>query len=134
MNRSRGLRALFLWGPVALNIGFIFWLSSSSYPVPSLIPWLIRFPWLDKVFHSVEYFPLGAFLLRAILQSGLALAWPAAYRYTGYGVLLVGSLDEIYQRFTPLRSSDPFDVAADFLGAAAGQLFYWLICRIKQKT
>lgn len=102
-----------LWTPVALYMGAIFALSSLSHP-PS--PPQVS----DKVQHFAAYSGLGLVTLRAVAggqaagvtAGAAATAWAIA---TAYGVS-----DEVHQRFVPGRASDPADVVADALGAAAG--------------
>lgn len=73
----------------------------------------------DKTLHFAAYGGLGLVTLRAmaggqgagVTLGAAAAAWAVA---TAYGVS-----DEVHQRFVPGRTSDPADVLADALGAAA---------------
>ncbi len=104
-----------LWAPVALYMGAIFTASSLSHP-PS--PPQVS----DKVQHFAGYSGLGLLTLRAlaggqtagVTTGTAATAWAIASAY--------GVSDEVHQRFVPGRASDPADVLADALGAAAGVL------------
>lgn len=66
-------------------------------------------PGADKAAHFLLYAPLGWF------------SAPPLLRAAGAG-LAVGGVDEFLQRSVPGRSSDPFDLLADVLGALAGGL------------
>lgn len=117
---SAGKRFL-LWIPVAVYIGFIFWVSSAPRPIPGIQ----RFPWLDKPCHLLEYLPLGSLLARAISGSFSGLARVAVHGLALGGALTVGTLDEFYQRFVPFRVSSPWDTLFDCIGAAVGIWLYW---------
>lgn len=94
-------------------MAFIFVLSSISRP-PGLPAGLT-----DKSAHALLYGGLGALLVRALaggwrrpVTRGIAVT--AVVAATVYGVT-----DEIHQHFVPPRQSEPADVLADALGAAA---------------
>ncbi len=100
-----------LWGPVALYMALIFWVSSmSSPPAPGAVN--------DKVLHIGCYGGLAALTLRATAGGRLSgvtwtsglLAWAIATAY--------GATDEFHQAFVPLRSVELADLAADAVGAA----------------
>ncbi len=114
------MKKVFLWGPVALYIGFILWLSSAPRPIPGIQ----RFPWLDKPCHFFEYAPLGSLLVRAISRTWTGLKANRLHAWAALAALLVGTVDEIYQGFIPLRISSPWDTLADLVGAVAGQFLY----------
>lgn len=102
----------------ALWFGILWWLSSG---VPAVPPPL-QFTASDKVLHF-GYFFGGAGLLSAALY----LRYPAEAATRSrlwlsiLIVSLVGALDEFHQSFIPMRSgNDPYDLAADILGAIAG--------------
>ncbi|MBI3615413.1 MAG: VanZ family protein [Candidatus Omnitrophica bacterium] len=111
---------LFLWAPVAAYIAFIFWLSSAPRPIPGIR----QFPWLDKPLHTLEYAPLGALLSRALRHSLPSKGWRIVQALALIGAVFVGSADEFYQRFVPLRFSSIWDTVADCAGALFGQAFY----------
>jgi VanZ family protein len=74
----------------------------------------------DKGAHLLEYAGLGVLFLLPLAGARLSQVTP---RTAGIAVLLstaYGVLDEVHQAFTPDRSPDALDVAADALGAAAG--------------
>jgi len=94
-------------------MAFIFVLSSISR-LPALPAGLT-----DKSGHALLYCGLGALLVRARaggwrrpVTRGIAVT--AVVAATAYGVT-----DEIHQHFVPPRQSEPADVLADALGAAA---------------
>lgn len=113
MIAARRWRRLGLWLPVAGYMAAIFWLSSlSSPPSPPGVS--------DKWQHAVAYAGLAVVALRAtaggrwggVTRAALAAAWLIAVLY--------GVSDEFHQAFTPGRTPDVMDVAADAIGALAG--------------
>ena len=115
-----GRRLLWLWGPVLVYTGFIFWLSSAPRPIPGIERW----PWLDKVCHTVEYAPLGSLLARAFRRSKERWVWSRVQAFSLLCAVAVGGMDEWYQRFIPLRVSSLWDLLWDGIGAALGQQIY----------
>ena len=101
------------WLPALGWAGIIFHLSSQ--PAGATPSWW--FPHADKLIHMGLF---GILALLSYVAARRAPAWPpfraalAAFLLT----VLYGSSDEIHQLFTPTRSSDPLDVAADATGAA----------------
>jgi VanZ family protein len=112
---ERGRRGLF--GALAVAwAGFIFWESSQANPFPFLPNEIFTH---DKLLHMAAYALLAAFAVAALprarlgaLGRGVALA---AVLAAGYGVT-----DEWHQSFVPGRDADPWDWAADAVGAAGG--------------
>jgi VanZ family protein len=107
-----GARAL-LWSPVALLLGFEFFLSAQS-KLPE-VPLAGSLPGFDKVEHASYFFLVGLLAVRAarFLEgwSPRRIAWtllPAALAW--------GLLDEFHQSFVPNRSIEAADVAADVAG------------------
>ncbi|MGE3275612.1 MAG: VanZ family protein [Vicinamibacterales bacterium] len=106
-------RRLWLWLPVAAYMAVIFWLSAQSHPPapPGLS---------DKWQHGLAYAGLALVSLRAlaggrwsgVTLAALAGAWLIATAY--------GATDECHQMFTPARTPDLMDLAADATGALAG--------------
>jgi len=82
----------------------------------------IDIPYIDKLAHFVEYFILGALLVRAFANSSdkanfkmillLSILIAAAY----------GALDEFHQRFVSGRSPEIFDIISDIIGSLFGAL------------
>jgi hypothetical protein len=94
------------WAPVVAYMAAIFVMSSipgTKVPMPGL--W--RY---DKVLHAVAFAGLAVLVFRATRRVPVAIGFATAY----------GALDEFHQRYTPHRSSDPADLAADFAGACLG--------------
>jgi VanZ family protein len=104
-------------------MAFIF--VASSVPgtqVPALM-------W-DKLAHLLVYAALGASYLVA-LSGGRPSGVTA--NSTGLAIVLsflYGLSDEVHQMFTPGRSPDVLDVAADTVGAGAGAVFVWVLVLI----
>ena len=94
------------WGPVVAYMAAIFVMSSipgTQVPMPGL--------WRhDKVMHALAFAGLAVLVFRATRHAPVAIGFATAY----------GALDELHQRYTPHRSSDPADLAADFAGACLG--------------
>ena len=109
-------RARFLlWAPVALLLGFEFYLSSrSGESLPAFGPW---FPDKDKVVHLAYFFLTGVCAVRA---ARFGERWSAT-RTAAFLILaglLWGCSDEIHQSYTPGRSVEIGDVLADTAGVA----------------
>jgi VanZ family protein len=118
------MRVLWLWGPVAVYMAGLFYLSSQpTLPAADLTP--------DWTQHGVAYAGLALVALRAVTGarwSGvgiwtLAIAWIIAVAY--------GVSDEVHQTFVPSRTADVRDVIADGVGAALalGAAWAWGIIR-----
>jgi VanZ family protein len=107
---------LWLWIPVFLWMGFIFYSSSiSGHDIPK-----VDIPNVDKLFHSIEYFILGFLLLKAFFHS----FDKPNYKYIFIAAVLIASLygasDEFHQRFVSARTCDIFDLLFDIIGSIAG--------------
>jgi VanZ family protein len=111
--------ALGAWLPVGIWLAVIFGLSS----LPNLRPPDVGLPLPDKIAHLGEYAILGALLGRA--RGSRGPGWRAALTGALLG-LVIGTLDELYQRGTPGRESGAADALADTLGAALG---FWVYTR-----
>ena len=114
-------RARFLlWAPVALLLGFEFYLSAQ--PGHSLPTFGFRFPGMDKVEHLAYFFLTGLCAFRAArFGEGWSTGKTAAFLIlTG---LLWGCSDEIHQSYTPGRDVEIGDVAADVGGVALAVAF-----------
>jgi VanZ family protein len=103
-----------LWAAVVLYSGVLWWLSSK--PAPEYPP--VAIPLKDKVAHVSAYFIWAVLFGLAIRRT-----WPSApVRRIAWIMVAAGILygisDELHQSFVPSRSADPWDVAADALGAA----------------
>ena len=80
----------------------------------------------DKLYHLVEYALLGILLYRAIQFSWGKKLGTSVALMTIFAVLLCGSVDELLQGFTPLRSMDGWDLMADVSGGFMGvSLWEW---------
>ena len=74
---------------------------------------------MDKICHLGEYGILGFLFARAARRE--ARFWSTVVAGAVLGILL-GGLDENYQRLTPGREVSRMDVLADLLGATLGAL------------
>jgi VanZ family protein len=111
-------RFLFLWGPVAVYMAAIFFVSSlSEAPVPEEVS--------DKWAHALAYAGLAVVVVRAVAgglparidrrAAVIAVAVATAYAAT----------DEFHQMFVSGRSAELYDLYADFGGALAGAIACW---------
>jgi len=77
-------------------------------------------PNIDKLFHFVEYFILGALLVRAFMSS---LFKPNFKLILITSVLIAssfGALDEFHQCFVAGRCPEIFDIISDIIGSFLG--------------
>jgi VanZ family protein len=91
----------------------------------------VRLFGIDKLAHAVEYGILGLVATNALIS--LRRGIEAGDAGQG-GILLAGLwgwIDELHQYWVPGRTTDPVDLLADIVGAAAGA---WLYLRILQRT
>lgn len=102
------------WLPLIAYSIFIFYLSSLSEPVA-------KFPvfgnFNDKVFHMLEFGILGVLFYRVFRWALNAWSASRACLLAILAASLFALSDEFHQSFVPNRSSDIFDVLADFAGA-----------------
>jgi VanZ family protein len=106
-------RRLLLWGPPAIYVYFIFFLSSEADPLPQLT----RVIW-DKALHGAGYAALGALIARAC--SGEGWSWGRAWAAGALAASAYGVSDEFHQSFVAGRDSEVLDWVADSVGAAVG--------------
>jgi VanZ family protein len=112
------------WLPVAFWLAVIVVLSS----IPNLSPPDVGAPLSDKLAHLGEYGILGILLGRA----GERRAGRSGFRTVVFGALtglVVGTLDELYQRTTPGREVSALDTVADVIGASLGALVWVVVAR-----
>ena len=119
---------LLLWAPVALLLGYAFFLSAQSPSgMPNLGPWFWE---KDKVEHAVYFFVTGLLAVRAArFGEGWSRGKTAVFLILAG--LLWGCSDEIHQSFTPGRDVEIGDVLADTAGVAlAVALGDWILRRV----
>ncbi len=93
---------------------------SSSIPGDDLPE--IDIPNIDKLFHFVEYFILGALLVRAFSNSSGKANFKLILLLSILIASAYGILDEFHQRFVPGRSPGIFDIFSDIIGSFLGAL------------
>jgi len=104
-----------LWAPVALLLGYEFYLSAQSgRDLPVFGPW---FSGKDKVEHLAYFFLTG---LCAVRSARFGENWSRAKTavFLLLAAVLWGCSDEIHQSYTPGRSVEIGDVLADVAGVA----------------
>lgn len=82
----------------------------------------IDIPNVDKLFHFVEYFILGALLVRAFANSSDKSNFKLILLLSMLIASAYGILDEFHQRFVPERSPEIFDIFSDIIGSFLGAL------------
>ncbi len=113
MPRFRLLHHLWIWGPVLVYVGVIFYFSSLSH-----VPWGGFAP--DYINHAVEYFGLSLLLVRA-LNDGLTQSVPPRRLLLTLLLCIAYAItDEVHQMFVPDRYADVRDVLSDAAGAGVG--------------
>lgn len=113
-------RRLVLWAPVALLLGYEFFLSAQTPGgLPAFGP---SFPQNDKVEH-VAYFLLAGFF--AVRAARFGEGWDRAKTavFLLLFALLWGCSDEIHQSFTPGRDVEIGDALADVAGVGLAVIF-----------
>lgn len=111
---------LFLWAPVALLLGYEFFLSAQSPGgLPAFGP---SFPQGDKMDHVAYFFVTGLLAVRAA-RFGEGWSHGKTAVFLILAGLLWGCSDEIHQSFTPGRDVEIGDVLADTAGVALAVAF-----------
>jgi VanZ family protein len=101
-----------MWMPVVMYIVLI--MVMAARPAPQLP----RFKHVDKYVHACAYGILAFLSYRPFLRTG----WRRPVLMTLMLGLAVGIADEGIQALGNVRSSDRYDLVADFMGAAVGAL------------
>ena len=110
------------WLAGALAVAHAAWiwtLSSQSIGGPGGELW----SFLGNSFHFVLFGVLAILLAESCRRNG---AWTRRALLLVLAVTVAyGVVDELHQRATPGRSSDPADVVVDFLGAVGALALWW---------
>ena len=109
-------RLLFFWLPPLGWAALIFVASATPVP-PQLLLDMEGLPHWDKALHLLIYAELALLLLRALRGEQRWGVWRTAAGAFALAALF-GATDEFHQWFTPGRSMEFWDWAADALGAA----------------
>lgn len=109
---------IWYWTPVLLWMSLIYY--SSSIPGEDMPK--IDIPNIDKLFHFVEYFILGALLVRAFANSSDKANFKLILLLSILIASVYGILDEFHQRFISGRSPEIFDIFSDIIGSLSGAL------------
>jgi VanZ family protein len=105
----RPLAFLNLWFPLAVYVGFIYFLSSRSR-----IEWARQFP--DVFLHAGEFFVLALLVIRALNGGLLIPMLSRCYLWTFVLCSHYAMLDEIHQALVPGRVSSMIDFLSDTVG------------------
>jgi len=109
---------LWYWAPVALWMTLIYFSSSiSAEDLPKF-----DFPNIDKLAHFVEYFILGALLVRAFSNTSEKTGFKLIFLFSILIASLYGLIDEFHQRFVSGRCPEIFDIISDIIGSLSGAL------------
>ena len=110
---KKAKKLLYLWGPVVLWSGLIFYLSSLYSPPPTGNPF---FDLIMPVFaHLVEYGLLFVFVYRASKKLFFSFLLAIFYAFS----------DEFHQSFVPTRTASFFDLLVDVLGMVLAWITIW---------
>lgn len=115
----------------SVHLPLLLWVAGmivvSSLP-GSALPEVVSFWQWDKVAHGAEFLVLTVLLFRYFIFARNSS--PAeALRYCLLIGLAYAALDELHQRFIPLRECSIYDFMADSLGILLGALAAWLYYR-----
>ena len=104
--------------PVVLWMALMYYSSSiHGIDMPK-----IDIPNIDKLFHLIEYFILGALLVRAFANSSDKVNFRTIFLLSILIASIYGALDEFHQRFVSGRSPEIFDLLSDIMGSFLGAL------------
>lgn len=92
----------------------------------SHVPQFTTLAGADKIEHALLYGLLGLLLARGIMLLRPATGPLVCVLLVAYLALFYATTDEVHQLFTPGRSCDPFDAAADLAGGTLGALLFVL--------
>lgn len=81
----------------------------------------------DKVWHGLEYMPVGILILRWLVNRSVGRITGRAMATALVLGILYAVTDEIHQAFIPRRSAELLDLAADGIGVLVGSSAYALI-------
>ena len=140
------------WLPVLLWMGFIFWMSTgtfSSEHTSSIIVPVIKFiareisdektkfihGLIRKSGHVLEYFILGALVLRAFCAGVITSLTFKQIFYSLLIVALYASSDEFHQSFVATRTASIIDVGIDTAGGslAISISALWRLTELRRK-
>ncbi len=120
-------RLVWLWLPVSLQMGVIFYYSSQ----PSGSDSLESFPLPAGIGHFGGYGLLALLLYRALNKEDGWLKWRLRPALIAIVIsALYGAWDEFYQGFIPGRESTVVDVIIDTAGAVTAMAVLWLLLTI----
>lgn len=110
---------LFIWFPVFLYAGLIFYLSGLSF-----LPVIVENPFVDKLEHAIEYSIFGILLMRAFMSREFKLDRRSAFGWAVIVAFFYGISDEIHQAFVPGRTAAISDAFFDLIGSGLGAYIY----------
>jgi len=119
--RSRTITVA-LWILVVLYSAFIFWLSSSSDPMPDAGP----IPYNDKAYHIFLYMFYGFLIYLAMHFTWEKVPRSHLIAFALGAVVLFAITDEMHQMFVSSRDPSIGDILADALGGFIGIVIAWL--------
>jgi VanZ family protein len=117
------------WLPVIAYAALMF--SISSLPIR-----LRRVPFrhYDKVFHFFEYGIYAWLWYRALKGATSLSSWARIAIATVLICTVFGVMDELYQVYTPYRTTDIYDLAADAFGSFAAVILAVIVLDIRARS
>lgn len=115
-NEDRGTRQYryaFIWR----SIGWIMLVGVLVLFLIPIPPSVETFSYEDKIYHALVFALLSLWYLQLYPKPGLIIV----------AFILFGLLVEWLQSFTPYRTADLGDFAADILGVFIGRMLYWTL-------
>jgi len=89
---------------------------------------------INNVYHFSAYFVLGILAALTFKKSTNLIMKKNFFILTIFFVLIIASIDELLQIFTPDRIPDFLDIGYDFLGALCSQIFFLKLGGVQNKT
>jgi len=147
MNSEMNFRKILqYWFPVALWIGFVFWMSTGMFSAHNtylFLEPLVRFfspsisqkeivavhLVLRKLAHVSEYFISGLLLFRAFKNGSTKRKewiWALSSLIV---IVIIAASDEYHQTFVIARTASLVDIGIDVMGGVLSQCFSILMCQ-----
>lgn len=127
MTMKKAQQILFLWGPVVVWCGLIFYLSS----IPKLRA--AENPFWDEIIRSTLHFLIYTILFFLFFRAINAFKRKREYIWPVILSILYSVSDEYHQSLVPTRTFQLRDLAVDTAGVFLGSLVIWKFLPIAPK-